>query len=123
MNIGEHSLHSSGFLVLLLLVLVWILNSLQILLVLVQVVLVHLLLELDVLLVNSVDLLSQLIILPLQSSEILRLLFHFSGFFVEHVSLDLKLAAESNELLSLWNDLHEGFLVSVAGWLAFVSVE
>ena len=106
LNVSEHTFHTSSvLLVLRVLVLVWILNSLQVLLMLVQVVLVHLLLELDVLLVNPVDLLSQLIILPLQSTQVLRLLFHFSIFIIHQVSLDLKLTAKSHELLSLWNDL------------------
>jgi hypothetical protein len=47
--------------------LVRILDSGQVLLLLVQVVLIHLFLELDVLLVNSVDLLSEILMLPLES--------------------------------------------------------
>lgn len=102
---------------------VWILNSRQILLLLVQVVLVHLLLELDVLFINSVDLLPQVLMLPLQSLDRLGLRLDLLELLVVHVSLDLYLVAQGDELLSLWHNLDEGLLLGVASGLALVRLE
>lgn len=105
------------------LVLVWILNGRQVLLLLVQVILIHFFLELDVLLVNSVDLLSEILMLSLESFNQLILLFDLLYLLVVHVSLDLHLVAKSDELLSLWDNLDESLFLSVAGWLALISFE
>lgn len=123
---AEHVGHPTSealVLVLSVLELLWILNSRQVLLLLVQVVLVHLFLELDVLFVNSVDLLAEVLMLPLESLDQLVLLFDLLHFLVVHVGLDLHLVSESDELLRLWHDLHEGVLVSVACWLALFGLE
>ena len=78
------------------LVLVWILDGREVLLLLVQVVLVHLFLELDVLLVNSVDLLSEILMLSFESFDQLILLFDLLYLLVVHVSLNLDLVTESD---------------------------
>ena len=125
-GIAEHVRHPAGnalALVLLVLVLLWILNGREVLLLLVQVVLVNLFLELDVLFVNSVDLLSEVLMLPLESLGQLVLLLDLLHLLVVHVSLDLHLISESDEFLCLWHNLHEGILVSVACWLALFGLE
>lgn len=110
-------------LVAVLVLLVWILNRGQILLLLVQVVLVHLFLELDVLLINSVDLLTEVLVLPLKSLDQLVLLFDLLNLVIVEFLLDLHLVPQAEELLGFWHDLHEGFLLSVACWLALLCLE
>ena len=125
-GIAEHVRHPAGnalALVLLVLVLLWILNGREVLLLLVQVVLVNLFLELDVLFVNSVDLLSEVLMLPLESLGQLVLLLDLLHLLVVHVSLDLHLISESEQFLRLWHKLHECVLFTVASWLALFSFE
>ena len=100
-----------------------ILNGRQILLLLVQVILVHLFLELDVFFVNSVDLLSEVLMLPLKSLNQLILRFELLRLLVVPVVLDLHLASQGHELLGFGDHLHEGFFLSVASGLARVSLE
>jgi len=97
--------------------LVRVLNSRQVLLLLVQVVLVHLFLELDVLLVNSVDLLTEVLMLSLKPLDQLVLRFDLLKLGVVVVLLDLHLVPQVDELLGLWHDLDEGLLLGVAGCL------
>lgn len=106
-----------------LVLLVRVLNSRQVLLLLVQVVLVHLFLELDVLLVNSVDLLTEVLMLSLKPLDQLVLRFDLLKLGVVVVLLDLHLVPQVDELLGLWHDLDEGLLLGVAGWLALFGLE
>ena len=101
----------------------WILDCGKILLLLVQVVLIHLFLELDVLLVNPVDLLTEVLMLPLESLDQLVLLLDLCDLIVVEFLLDLHLVPQVDELLRLWHDLDEGFLLSVTGWLALLGLE
>ena len=120
-HIGEPVSNTAS--VLLLIPLVWILDGRQVLLLLVQVVLVHLFLELDVLFVNSIDLLSEVLVLPLESLDQLILLFDLLDLIVVHGGSVLHFVPETDELLGLWDNLDEGLLLSVAGWLALVGLE
>ena len=92
-------------------------------LLLVQVVLIHLFLELDVLFVNSVDLLTEILVLSLQSLDQLVLLFDLLNLLVIEYLLDLDLVPQVDELLGFWHDLDEGLLLGVAGWLALLCFE
>lgn len=103
--------------------LLWILNGRQVLLLLVQVVLVHLFLELDVLFVDSVDLLTEVLMLPLESLDDLVLLLDLLTSLVAQVSLDPDLLSENHELLGLRDDLDESLLLGVASWLAVIGLE
>ena len=78
--------------------LVWILNCRQILLLLIQVVLVHLFLKLDVFFVNSVDLLTEVFMLPLESLDQLVLLFDLLNLLVIHAGPVLHFVPEADEL-------------------------
>lgn len=109
--------------VLVLVLTVGILDSGQVLLLLVQVVLVHLFLELDVLLVNSVDLLTEVFMLPLKSLDQLVLLLDLLNLVIVEFLLDLHLVPQGDELLGFWHHLDEGFLLCVAGWLALFGFE
>lgn len=103
--------------------LLWILNGRQVLLLLIKIVLVNLFLELDVLLVNSVDLLPQVFVLPFESFNELVLVLDFLNLFVIHVSLNLDLVSKRNQLLSFKNNLHVVILFSVTRRLAFFCFE
>ena len=93
-----------------------------VLLLLVQVVKVHLLLHLDVFLVDSVDLLSEVFVLSLESFDLLILLLDFSYLFLVHIVLNLDLVPQIDELLCLWHNLNE-ILISFACWLAIIILE
>ena len=109
--------------ILLVLVLLWILDGREVLLLLVQIVLVNLFLELDVLFVNSVDLLTEVLMLPLESFDLSVLLFECLNLVLEEILLDLHLVPQVDELLGLWHDLDEGLLLGVTGWLALFCLE
>jgi hypothetical protein len=90
---------------------------------LVQVILVHLFLELDVLFVNSVDLLTEILMLSLKPLDQLVLRFDLLKLVVVVFLLDLDLVPQVDELLGLWDNLDEGLLLGVAGWLALFGLE
>lgn len=87
---------------------------------LVYIVLVHFLLKLNIFLVNSVDLLSELFMLSLESLDLLVEGLDLLGLLAVHVGLVPQLALQRNELLGLRHHLYEGFLVGVVlAWFSF----
>lgn len=100
-----------------------ILQRREVLLLPVEIVLVHLFFELDVFLVDSVDLLSQVLVLSLESLDEFVLVFNLLNLFVVHVGLNFDLVSQRNELLSFQHNLHVVALVSFAGRLAFLGLE
>lgn len=122
-HIGYPACEGLGLALVVLVLLVRVLDGGQVLLLLVQVVLIHLFLELDVLFVNSVDLLTEILVLSLQSLDQLVLLFDLLNLLVIEYLLDLDLVPQVDELLGFWHDLDEGLLLGVAGWLALLCFE
>lgn len=90
---------------------------------LVQLVLVHLFLKLFVFFVKPVDLPTEVLTLPLQSLDLLGLLFDLLCLFVVPVFVDLQLGSQGHQLLGFRERSQEGVLVSVAGRLGFVGLE
>ena len=122
-HVGYPASNSFTLVVLRVLELLRVLDSRKVLLLLVQVVLVHLFLKLDVFFINSVDLLSKVLMLSLKSLNQLVLILDLLDFLVVHVGLDFHLVSERDEFLSLKYNLHIVILFCVTSWLALFSPE